>query len=78
MRNSLLCLLILGCGVPVEQHVANVAESTQYGAELADCRRQGREAKKDGGAEAYMVAYEQCAAIADAKHGLTFTKDGGQ
>lgn len=73
-----MCVAIYACGVSPEKHIANVAESAGYAAELADCRRQGREAKKDGGAEAYMVVYEQCAALADTKHGVTFTADGGK
>lgn len=62
-----------GCGVSPAAHVANVGEATQYAAELTDCRAKGREAKKDGGAQAYMDAYEACAEAYDRKHGL----DGG-
>ena len=69
-------LMLVSCGVSPEKHISNVTEAAGYAAELADCRRQGREAKKDGGAEAYMSAYEACASQADAKHGVTFS-DGG-
>ena len=75
-RISSVLFLLTACGVSPEKHAANVAEGAGYAAELAECRRQGREAKKDGGAEAYMNAYEKCAADADARHGVTFT-DGG-
>jgi hypothetical protein len=71
-----LVMLGIACGISPEKHAANVAESAGYAAELGECRRLAREAKKDGGAEAYTLTYEQCAASADAKHGVTFS-DGG-
>lgn len=72
-RNALFMACALGCGVSPTQHAANVAEGAQQALELTDCRSKGREAKKDGGAQAYMDAYEACAEAVDKKHGL----DGG-
>ena len=76
MLVQVAAIVMLACGVTPEQHTANVAEATQYGADLAKCRRDAREAKKDGGAEAYMRVYEACAQKEDAKHGVTFSDAG--
>lgn len=70
--------VIVACGVLPERHLANVAESGEYAAELAECRRLGREAKVDGGAAAYVAAYEQCSEKADLKHGVTFADAGAK
>lgn len=56
-------LLLVGCGVTPAQHIANLSESAEYAAELAQCRS---DAKLDGGWDAYQA----CACKADAKHGL--------
>ena len=52
-----------GVAVTPAQHAANLSESAQYAAELAQCRES---AKLDGG----WPAYESCACHVDAKHGL--------
>lgn len=70
--------LMNGCGVSPEAHVANVNEANDYAAELGGCRAKARVAKQDGGAIAYMLTYEECAEEKDAKHGVTFSQDGGR
>lgn len=63
-------LIVMGCGIPTAQHAANVEEGAQQALELTDCRAKGRAAKVDGGAQAYMEVYEQCASESDKKHGV--------
>lgn len=57
------CEIFLACAVTPAQHAANLSESAQYAAELAQCRES---AKLDGG----WPAYEVCACHVDAQHGL--------